>query len=171
MKVSKRRLYGVVFVGAVLAALVMGVYLFWQRQTPKSAEAQSNGISTTSLNPTKPHSMRQFIVPANEMWIDTGVDTTGKVVTIRYIAGTWSNGGPKDQMLWSDATGGGSWPNLIVPGVPIRALVGKTDEGNFFVGNFHEIRDAHGHLKLSMNDTAGTFDDNQGSLTVSITVE
>ncbi len=157
--------------GTGLAALVTGVYLFSQHQTTKPAEAQSNGISTTNLNPTKPHSTRQFVVPANEMWIDTGVDTTGKIITVRYIAGTWTNGGPKEKILWSDATGGGSWPDLIVPGVPIRALVGKTDEGSFFVGSFHEIRDAHGHLKLSMNDTAGTFDDNQGSLTVSITVE
>jgi len=139
-----------------LACLGVGVYSLFKKppQTPVPP-------------PKEEHIIKQFVVPGNVMWADTGIDVTGKILTIRYVAGTWSNGGPPELMLWSDAGGGGGWSNLIVPGVPIRALVGKTDEGAFYVGKFHEIRGQHGHLRLSMNDT-DEFNDNKGSVTVTI---
>lgn len=126
----------------------------------------NKGEYSVKIEPIQP-SVKTFQIPANVMWFDTGIDTTGKTITIRYVAGTWTNGG--DIPVWADAKGSGSWSNVIVPGAPFRSLVGKTNEGGFYVGDYHEIKNAHGHLFLSINDVADKFSDNQGSITVSIT--
>jgi hypothetical protein len=121
------------------------------------------------LTPNPPAASRKEIdVPASAMWFDTGIDTTGRVVRIQYMSGRWTNGGEKP--IYADCMGSGSYPGLIVPGAPFRSLVGKTENGSFFVGGDHEIKDGRGHLLLSINDQEGKFDDNQGSLTVSVSV-
>jgi hypothetical protein len=110
---------------------------------------------------------KRIQVPANQIWFDTGVDVTGKAVCIQYETGMWTSGG--DDPKYSDGnTGTSPWPGLLVPDLPIRALVGKTDAGPFFVGNHKEGDLGSGHLYLCMNDVPGRYEDNTGSITVSI---
>lgn len=75
---------------------------------------------------------KQLEVDAKKMQVNTGIDVTGKLVRIEYTGGTWSNGGKEP--IFSDANGyPQSWPGVIVPNAPLRALVGKTDAGAFLM--------------------------------------
>lgn len=107
---------------------------------------------------------KRIEVQANKMWVDTGIDTTGRVVRIEYESGRWSNGG--NMPLYADGRGGGSWRGLLVPNAPFRSLVGKTSSGTFYVGNLREGNFGPGRLYLSINDVPGTYNDNLGSLIV-----
>jgi len=109
-------------------------------------------------------------IPAGQMWVDTGVDVSGKKVRIKYEGGVWKN-----YPTSSPCDGAGKAPfdeqeKLIVPSGNLAALVGKTDRGSFVVGNYKEGILGTGRLYLSINDKPGTFEDNSGSLFVTVEV-
>jgi hypothetical protein len=131
------------------------------------------GVYSVRSKPEPPHIPRvvfskQLEVPANKLWFDTGIDVTGRHVTIKYDKGEWTNGGDNPQ--WSDGNGAGvsRVPDLIVPSGKVRELVGQTADGHFSVGNFLDFTGKRGKLYLSINDTEWTFKDNQGALMVTI---
>lgn len=130
----------------------------------------NSGAFTVTIRKSKAESLnKQIEIPANVMWFDTGIDTTGRAVSVEYVSGEWTNGG--DKPIYTDCMGSGSWPGLIVKGAPFRSLVGKTAAGMFFVGSQHDVQNGKGHLFLSINDVPDKFDDNQGSLSVIIRVK
>jgi len=59
---------------------------------------------------------------------------------------------------------------LIVPSADLSSLVGKTNKGTFFVGNFYDEYAGSGRLYLSINDISGEFNDNSGSITILLNI-
>lgn len=123
-----------------------------------------------------PHREVVLEIPARTLWFDTGVDVTNKTIQIRYQSGTWSNDGAESNFC--DGEGfipeGTDFreviPKLLVTNAPLGALVGRTNGGPFFVGNTYEDRPGEGRLFLSINDKPDSFDDNAGSLQITLTV-
>lgn len=120
---------------------------------------------TTSAGAPASTTSHTFVVSAKTPLFDTGLDVTGRKIRIRYLSGRWSNSAGSGAIL-SDGNGSGTWPGTILPTAPFRALVGKTDNGYFMVGNYYEGNPGTGRLYLCQNDVGGTYDDNQESLTV-----
>lgn len=115
-------------------------------------------------------SAREIEVPASASWVDTGIDLTrGREFQI-LASGRWSNKGAPNN-------GPGGFPGYVHPGTvmadaPLAALIGKVGETMFVVGErLAGPSSASGRLFLSINDTPGTFGDNQGALKVTITVK
>jgi len=113
---------------------------------------------------------RAIEVPASASWVDTGIEVTQGAELEITASGQWSNAGPP-------AKGPGGFDGYVHPGTvlasaPLAALIGKVGEEMFAVGErFAGRSPATGRLYLSINDTAGTFGDNQGVLKVTITVK
>jgi len=149
-------------------SIVVAGWMFISRSKTNEGSAL-NSITPKANTESKPTPIIKLIeIPAKQMWFDTGIDVTGKSVRIEYVSGKWSSGG--EVILYSDGRGAGSWNGLLVPGAPFRSLVGKTQKGSFFVGNFLEGNLGQGRLYLSINDVTPYYDDNIGSLMVRITV-
>jgi hypothetical protein len=142
-----------------LAALGFGIYLYLN----KSGESSSGRKIVFS---------KRIEIPAQEMWVDTGLDVTDKNLQIKYESGQWSNDAGDGKLT----DGEGFIPNaqdfrdlipkLIVPNTPLGSLVGKTDSGPFFVGNVYEGNPGQGRLYLSINEKPDSFADNTGSIQV-----
>lgn len=146
-----------------MACLGLGVYSLFRKPTVSATSPVQSPVQSS-----QPFS-KLLEVPAVKKWFDSGIDVTGKRVSIKYVGGQWTNEvGPK--AVYSDCMGNGSWPGTIVANAPFRALVGKTDNAAFFVGCDYEVSGQRGKLYLSINDT-DTFNDNAGILTVQITVQ
>ena len=115
-------------------------------------------------------------IPANNIWIDSGLDVTNKTIQIKYESGTWSNDGAASHFCDGEGFIPESQdfrdviPKLLVQNAPLGALVGRTNGEPFFVGNTYEDRPGVGHLYLSINDKPDSFDDNAGSLRIVVTV-
>lgn len=144
------------FIG--LALLGLGIYTQFKKSP--APETPSRRLLQT----------KEVEVPAKTMWFDTGLDVTGKYVDIQYLHGEWTSGG--EVLKWSDGEGAtvGRIGDMIVPSAKIRALVGKTDDGHFLVGNGRTFSGKRGKLFLSMNDEEGKFGDNQGALLMRVSL-
>ncbi len=107
-------------------------------------------------------------VRANVEWVDTGVDVAeGQSLNIS-ATGQWSNSGPPAV----GANGWGPYDGTVLAGAPIAALIGRVGDRLFLVGAAWGGRaPAAGRLYLGINDTSGTYGDNQGSLAVIIHLE
>jgi hypothetical protein len=171
-------------IGAIAALLVVpevrrGIGLELQDSTkldnPKQAlpfqsSYSQNTVQASPSTTSRNNETRTVLVNARTMWVDTGIDVTGKRVRIRYESGQWRN---HPTSAWN--TGDGLSPYeeqhlLIVPRGALAALVGKTNKGAFPVGTSYEGAAGSGRLYLSMNDLSGYFNDNEGSLTVTVSV-
>ena len=115
-------------------------------------------------------------VPAGSQWVDTGIDLNGKQIEIKYQSGNWSTDGNEANRTdgeglmpskedWRDVI-----PHLIAPNMPVGALVGKTNDGPFFVGNTYEGNPGAGRLYLSINEKPTAFADNSGALKVEVKI-
>lgn len=120
--------------------------------------------------PPSKEAKQRIKIPATVMWVDTGMDITGKHVHIQYESGQWSNSNGSGN-IFNDGWGSGSWPGVIVPNAPFRSLVGKVGSTTFLVGNEYDGRPGNGTLYLSMNDKEGFYDDNVGALYVQVTLK
>jgi hypothetical protein len=175
---TKREIYGISSL-FFLCTAVMGILLFlllrkeFAGQTPTQATPQSAtttqpapvNSSVSFSKPLRKSFSKKITIPANEMWVDTGIDVTGKRIRIEYESGQWTN------MIGSnscDGEGKGPYPHLTVPDAPLAALVGKTDTGSFYVGNLLEGNMGKGRLYLGLNDKADFYDDNSGALNVTV---
>jgi hypothetical protein len=135
------------------------------------------GLATvSSCSPSRSHQKVALEIPAQTMWVDTGVDVTNKTIQIKYESGTWSNDG--EESHFCDGEGfipeTGDFrdviPKLLVTNAPLGALVGRTNGEPFFVGNTYEDRPGEGHLFLSINEKPDSFGDNAGSVRITLTV-
>lgn len=149
IKISKSKLLPLVaFVG--LALVGVGLYFIFRPTYPLRVVFS-----------------KEIEVSAQTVWLDTGLDVTGRTVEIKYQRGEWTNGG--DNPTWSDPKGATPrFPDLLVPSGKIRELVGKTNEGHFSVGANIKFSGKTGRLYLSMNDVKDTFKDNLGAVMVTV---
>ncbi len=116
----------------------------------------------------KPAMQRYTVtVAANKPWTNTGINVTGKSVTIRYLSGSWNS---VDDQYNQNGSGLGVYPGTIMPNVNIGQLIAKTDKLHA-IGTAGSIKSSKGELFLGMNDIPGKYNDNHGELTVEITVE
>ena len=135
------------------------------------------GLATvSSCSQSRSHQTVALEIPAQTMWVDTGLDVTNKTIQIKYESGTWSNDG--EESHFCDGEGfipemkdfRDVIPKLLVTNAPLGALVGRTNGAPFFVGNTYEDRPGEGHLFLSINDKPDSFDDNAGSVRITVSI-
>lgn len=137
-----------------------------------TATARSLDQTATALAPLPPVS-QEVEVQANVMWQDTGIQVRyGDTVKFQYISGQWT--------IWIDADpltdGMGQYGReetcRLMPEANLGGLVGRVGDGPpFFIGNEIEIYSVqNGTLQLSINDCP-QFDNNAGSLTVSVVID
>lgn len=144
-------------------------------QTPMGATASASSATSTTTSSTSARSFRKDVeVPANQEWVDTGIDLQeGDVIrivaggTINYASSKscGPNGGERD---WKD----------LLRQLPVNdngrgALIGKMGTGGavlaFFVGERTELTaERAGRLFLGINDD--NYKDNSGSFQVRIRV-
>ena len=144
-------------IGAIAALLVVPEVRSWLGLRVQDSTSEKN-------------ESRTVVVDARKMWVDTGIEVAGRRVRILYKSGQWRN---HPTSPWNVGDGLGPYENqhsLIVPNGALAALVGKTNGGTFPVGTFYEGGSDSGRLYLSMNDLSGYFDDNAGSITVTVTL-
>jgi len=136
----------------------------------------------TSVTPNI--SVYQFQVDADKPWQDTDiVISLGDRVTIQYVSGTWTGGIGAGQ--WYDAKGDmvarykcaveARDPSVCkepMPNVYNGTLIGKVDDNLFEIGEYLQFTSSRtGNLFLRMNDQDEGLFDNQGSITVQISVQ
>jgi dipeptidyl aminopeptidase/acylaminoacyl peptidase len=115
----------------------------------------------------------QVMVDARIEWQDTGIDVMeGDWVQVTYLSGVWTIWKGVDP--YTDANGqvGRMGTCAILPSANIGGLVGRVDaSAPQFIGN-DEAFFAHrsGHLQLSINDCLGHFSDNDGIITVKVSI-
>jgi hypothetical protein len=132
--------------------------------------------SVSSCSQSRSHQKVVLEIPAQTRWFDTGLDVTNKTIQIKYESGTWSNDG--DESHFCDGEGfipetsdfRDVIPKLLVTNAPLGSLVGRTNGEPFFVGNTYEDRPGEGHLFLSINEKPDSFDDNAGSVRITVSI-
>lgn len=126
-------------------------------------------VAPTALQTAPPNiETREVLVPATEMWFDTGINLNkGAQLTIR-ASGEWSDGDVPVR-FWGPNGTGDRRPGTIVPTADLNALVGKVGPGTFLVGqNFFGTSPDSGNLLLSINDTPDSFSSNKGTMKVEV---
>ena len=110
---------------------------------------------------------KQLTVPADQPWVDTGIDVyAGSELSIA-AAGTWFN------TEWSgvgpDGFRGYRHPGTTLGSADLATLIGSVGGVPFPVGAARTFASpATGRLYLGMNDVPGTYGDNHGSLVVTV---
>ncbi len=147
---------------SVITAIVSGTFLL--------ISAGKNNTSGTPASPT-------FIitVPANTVWVNTGIHlTSGQALSISSSGTTNLWGGTP--VSTSDANGQLSRfcldTNCSLSGHEYGTLVGKIENGQpFRIGSYLETSaSSSGTLYLGINENADGFYDNIGELSVTIVV-
>jgi hypothetical protein len=108
-------------------------------------------------------------VPANVLWVDSGLTLKqGQGFTIR-ASGLWSNTGPP--ALGPDGFIGTLFPGTLLPSANLGSLIGRVGDQLFAIGeSLDGTSPGDGKLFLAINDTPSTFADNEGELVVTIRV-
>jgi hypothetical protein len=160
-------------VGLVAVIVIGAVFLFNRSAAKPDVANQTQTMSPTvapTAIPTPPPTIetREVLVPANEMWFDTGLTVKkGAQLNIR-ASGEWSDGGVPLR-FWGPNGTGDPWPGTIVPAANLDALVGKIGTSKFLVGDsFSGRAPQSGNLQLSINDTPDSFSSNKGSMRVEV---
>ena len=148
-------------------------------------------ISNSKLRPppvatevTPNISVYQAQVDADKLWQDTDIMIRiGDQVTIQYISGTWKGGigtgqwyGGQGDLVTkyrcADEVPDPSICNEPMPNVYNGTLIGKIGDNLVEIGDYLQFTsDRTGNLFLRMNDHDEGLFDNQGSITVRISVQ
>lgn len=160
--------------GLLVLLLIIGAVFMFNRSGGKAESANRTQTVTPAVPPTATPSppptieTREVMVPATEMWFDTGITLTkGAQLNIR-ASGEWSDGGVPTR-FWGPNGTGDPWPGTIVPSANLDALVGTIGATKFLVGDSYAGRSPEsGNLRLSINDIAGSFSGNKGAMKVEI---
>ena len=165
-----------IYAGAALVAIIAitGTLFLLIRPAakPETSNQTQTVLPTVAPTPTQtpPSTIekREVLVPANEMWFDTGITLTkGAQLSIR-ASGQWSDGGVPLR-FWGPSGTGDPWPGTIVPTANLDALVGKVGMTKFLVGDSYSGHAPEsGTLHLSINDIPDSFSTNKGSMRVEV---
>ncbi|MGH9970791.1 MAG: LecA/PA-IL family lectin [Pyrinomonadaceae bacterium] len=111
----------------------------------------------------------RVVVPANVLWVDSGITLKqGQGFTIR-ASGLWSNTGPP--ALGPNGFSGTLFPGTLFPSASLGSLIGRVGDQMFAIGEaLAGTSPRDGKLFLAINDTPSTFADNEGELIVMIRV-
>lgn len=110
---------------------------------------------------------RPVEVPANVQWVATGIQLRRGQHFAISATGQWSNAGPA--VIGPNGFSNYPYPGTLLAGANLASLVGRVGDQLFSVGGtFDGTSPADGELFLSINDTPGTFADNQGLLSVTV---
>ncbi|HEX5840584.1 MAG TPA: LecA/PA-IL family lectin [Anaerolineales bacterium] len=109
-------------------------------------------------------------ISAHEEWQAAGmIVKPGQSITIQ-VSGGWKH----SESEAAYGTGGieGMDTNSVLPSAPVGSLIGRIGRGQpFEIGTRTVLTaDRAGPLQLSMNDSIGMFEDNQGSLVVQLSL-
>jgi adhesin HecA-like repeat protein len=134
----------------------------------------ANSVAVSQSNNTVPPSTPKFptrqtiTLRADELWLDSGISVSQGDTLSVSATGQWSNSG-NEKFVNADGYNNG-WPGIILESGHIAQLIGKIGNNIFAIGQHYAGRSpSSGRLFLSMNDVPSHFDDNFGSLVVSIT--
>jgi hypothetical protein len=160
--------------GLVAVIVIIGTLFLLNRPAAKPETVNQTqtavpiGAPTATQTPPRTIETREVLVPANEMWFDTGVTLTkGAQLNLR-ASGQWSDGGVPLR-FWGPNGTGDPWPGTIVAAANLDALVGKIGTTKFVVGDSYSGRAPEsGTLRLSINDTPDSFSGNKGSMRVEV---
>jgi hypothetical protein len=162
MNQTKLLLIGLIFLGSFMAGI--GVYLATKSNPPQQIVQQDSTPQQTPFVAQKQPEIitKTVTVPATVVWKDTGINVTGKTVTIRRISGLWNS---VDDVYDQNGEGVGFYPGTTMNGAKIGELIAKTDSGMARIGTQNTITGSGG-----INDVPGTYEDNHGELVVEITL-
>jgi hypothetical protein len=106
-------------------------------------------------------------VPANVLWVDSGlVLRKGQRFTMR-ASGLWSNTGPP--ALGPDGFNGTLFPGTLLESANLGSLIARVGDQLFAIGeSLDGTSPGDGKLFLAINDTPTTFGDNEGEMVVTI---
>ena len=160
--------------GLVALLVIIGAVFMFNRSGAKSESANRTQAAVPSVSPTATPTppptieTREILVPATEMWFDTGIRLTkGAQLNIR-ASGEWSDGGIPLR-FWGPHGSGNPWPGTILPSANLDALVGKIGTTKFLIGDSYAGRSPEsGNLRLSINDIQGSFSGNKGAMKVDL---
>jgi hypothetical protein len=161
-------------IAALLAIFVTIVGLMmWGRLGTKPNSSLETQVTKPSVSPFMPTPVpkvetKELVVPAREMWVDTGIVLTKGAKLNIYASGRWSDGG-KPVRFWGPNGTGNSWPGTLSDAANLDALIGKVGDATFLVGeSYSGSCPQSGRLFLSMNDFPGYFSNNSGAIKVKI---
>lgn len=160
-------------IAGLLAVFVTIVGLMmWGRFKPNSSlETQVTKASVSPLTaptPVPKVETKELVVPAREMWVDTGIVLTKGAKLSIHASGQWSDGS-RPVRFWGPNGTGNPWPGTLSDSANVDALIGKVGDATFLVGeSYSGSCPQSGKLFLSMNDFPGYFSNNSGAMKVEI---
>ena len=162
-------------IAGLLAIFVIIVGLMmWGRFETKPNSLLETQVTKPSVSPlTTPTPVpkvetKELMVPAREMWVDTGIVVTKGAKLSIHASGQWSDGS-KPVRFWGPNGTGNSWPGTLSDAANVDALIGKVGDATFLVGeSYSGSCPQSGRLFLSMNDFPGYFSNNSGAMKVEI---
>lgn len=162
-------------IAGLLAIFVIIVGLMmWGRFETKPNSLLGTQVRKPSASPFTPTPVpkvetKELVVPAREMWVDTGIVLTKGAKLSIHASGQWSDGG-KPIRFWGPNGAGRAWPGTLSDAANLDALIGKVGDATFLVGeSYSGSAPQSGRLFLSMNDFPGYFSNNSGAMKVEIT--
>lgn len=116
---------------------------------------------------------KQVVVDARTEWFNTDVTVqTGDQVQIKYLSGTWTIWKGVDPYTDANGQTGRKDPCTFLPSANTSGLVGRVGTGNVqFIGSMKSFTaQSSASLFLSINDCTGQFQNNDGTLTLLVSV-
>ncbi|MBK7174841.1 MAG: hypothetical protein IPH84_16800 [Bacteroidales bacterium] len=111
-------------------------------------------------------------VSAKNIWPSSSVDVKIGGEHINIATGAWchASSGPEFGLFGPNGFSRIGGSDVVLPGTNVGALIGRINNGTpFIVGSTLDlITSESGILEFSMNDAAGQYSDNVGSLIVSL---
>jgi tetratricopeptide (TPR) repeat protein len=134
-------------------------------QTRKADGMRRNIVSVRTMKFAT--QQKNISVPANILWVDTGLTVEKERHLKIQATGMWSNVGPPS--IGPDGFANTIYPGTVLATANLGALIARVGDTMFLVGaTFDGPSPASGELFLAINDTPDTYGDNQGSLQVQI---
>jgi len=140
-------------------------------------ERRDGGQETRSLsiqvNEITDHVGMTIEVSANQEWQDTGIPVQiGDQVQVTYLSGMWTIWKDVDPYTDANGQGGRTESCALLASANIGGLVVKvgSTSAQFMGNNGVFLAQGSGTVQISMNDCSEQFADNDGTITVEVTV-
>lgn len=178
IKIERPFHWGLVLIISIAFVVVGGISalalsLMAGKATPPAPPATSSvvapPVATVAPTPTPQDStkVQTVSVPANVEWFSSGILVNAGQLFSIIASGSWTGNKNdyKREVVNGNANGVTNLPldsSVMMPNAPIHSLIGKIGNGTpFLIGSrFFGTAYATGVLYLSINDTPGSFGDN-----------